>query len=100
MSGKEDERFKNSEIDSLEQKLLKKKTSVDSQLEEVFRDASCAPCQLSVALHVWVLVLNVDDGSRPLLARCNASRSLYSVVLWHQPLLEVQWRPDGSGRQF
>lgn len=34
MSGKEDERFKNSEIDSLEQKLLKKKTSVDSQLEE------------------------------------------------------------------
>ena len=94
MSGKEDERFKNSEIDSLEQKLLKKKTSVDSQLEEVFRDASCAPCQPSVALHVWVLVLNVDDGSRPLLARCNASRSLcwsLAILRWSLAAFAGRW---------
>lgn len=35
MSGKEEERFKGSEIDSLEEKLRKKKSKSDEQLEEV-----------------------------------------------------------------
>jgi len=35
MSGKEDERFKSAEVDSLEQKLLKKKLKTDEQLEEI-----------------------------------------------------------------
>jgi len=35
MSGKADERFTGSEVDSLEQKLLKKRTKADEQLEEI-----------------------------------------------------------------
>ena len=35
MSGKEEERFKGSEIDSLEEKLRKKKSKADEQLQEV-----------------------------------------------------------------
>ena len=35
MSGKEEDRFKGGEIDSLEQKLLRKKSKADEQLQEV-----------------------------------------------------------------
>jgi hypothetical protein len=35
MSGKEEDRFKGGEIDSLEQKLLKKKSKADEQLQEI-----------------------------------------------------------------
>ena len=39
MSGKEDERFKSDTVDSLEEKLRKRKSKADEQLEEVRRAA-------------------------------------------------------------